>query len=57
MEKLNELQRITGGVTSKKLTSQDYIEYILKSGTSEEKRELLKCISGTLKLRGGELGF
>jgi len=55
VEKLNALQQITGGEKAKKLTSQDYIEYILKRGTAEEKRELLKCLKSKLYLRDGSV--
>lgn len=57
VEKLNALQRITGGEKAKDLTSQSYIEYILKSGTAEEKRELLRCIDSKLLLVNGEIEF
>lgn len=55
VEKLNELQRINGGQQVKQLTSGDYIGYILKNGTAEEKRDLLSCIHKKLLLEDGEL--
>jgi site-specific DNA recombinase len=57
VEKLNDLQKINGGAQVKALTSQNYIEYILKSGTAEEKRELLKCIHGELILSAGKISL
>lgn len=57
VEKLNELQLITGGSQAKKLTSQGYIGYILSSGTAEEKRDLLKCIDSKLLLVNGKIEF
>jgi site-specific DNA recombinase len=55
VQKMNELQEITMGENAKKLTSAEYIQYILKSGTPVEKRDFLNTLEGQLYLKGGKV--
>lgn len=55
VEKLNELRQISGDAMANPLTTQGYIAYILKNGTAEEKRDLLKCVECELTLQNGDI--
>ncbi|MBT5015927.1 recombinase family protein [Candidatus Peregrinibacteria bacterium] len=57
VEKFNEMQRMTIGENAKQISPTEYIGYILKNGTSLEKRQFLKCLEGQLWLRSGEVGL
>lgn len=56
VEKFNNLQKLVGTNNSaKRLTTQDYIEYILKNGSRQEKSCLLRYIERKMILKNGEI--
>lgn len=57
VEKLNDLRKISGETIVNPVTTQNYIEYILKNGNAEEKRDLLRCINGNFFLVKGEVQY
>ena len=57
MEKFNALHKLTNKGFGKEITSQDYIEYVLKNGSPLEKGQVLRCVKGQLVLKEGEVGL
>lgn len=58
VEKFNNLQKLIGAnANTKALTIQDYIEYILKNGSSQEKSCLLRYTEGKLYLKDGNISL
>jgi len=55
VEKFNQIQKLQNKESSKEFKTKDYIEFILKDGTSSEKADVLKCIEGQLYLKDGEV--
>lgn len=56
VEKFNQLQKLVAGTGDyKKITTQNYIEYVLKNGSSQEKSCLLRYIDGKLYLQNGNI--
>lgn len=54
IERFNQLQRlVNGNGQGKELSVKDYIEYVLRNGTNQEKSCLLRYIEGQLVLKGG----
>ena len=54
VEKFNQLQKlVTGNTDFKKITTQNYIEYVLKNGSNQEKSCLIRYIEGNLILKDG----
>jgi site-specific DNA recombinase len=57
VQKFNEMQKLTLGEKAKDINNLDYIQYILRNGTSLEKRAFLQCLEGQLVLKGGAVGL
>jgi len=55
VERFNKIQSMAMGDKAQRITEQGYIEYVLKDGSTIEKRQLLECVPGKLILRGGEV--
>lgn len=56
VEKFNQLQKLVAEAGDhKKITTQNYIEYVLKNGSAQEKSCLLRYIDGKLYLQGGNI--
>lgn len=57
VQKLNEIQKLTGAKNCNLIEEQDYITYVLKSGSPTEKRNFLSTIDGQLLLSSGEVSL
>jgi len=58
VHKFNQLQAIaSGGKSKNRISTQDYIEYILTNGSNGEKSKLLQFVDGQLCLKEGEVIF
>lgn len=55
VQKFNEMQKMTLGDKASEINNETYIGYILKHGTSLEKRNFLQCLEGQLYLKSGEV--
>lgn len=55
VQKFNEMQTMTLGNKASEINNETYIGYILKHGTSLEKRNFLQCLEGQLYLKDGEI--
>lgn len=55
VQRFNDMQRLTLGENAKEISHQTYIEYVLKHGTLQEKRNFLDCLDGQLFLKNGEV--
>ncbi len=55
VQKFNEMQKMTLGDKASEINNETYIGYILKHGTSLEKRNFLQCLEGQLYLQSGEV--
>lgn len=42
---------------AQKINQRKYVEYLLRNGTMEEKRQLLECVKNRIQLRSGKIQF
>ncbi len=55
VEKFNDMQSLTGNST--KISSEEYVQYLLKNGSAFEKQKILRCIEDDMFLEDGEIVF